>query len=233
MNQITPGGSLEYSQSGSYEWTDPNTGQKHLIPKFTSTQKLSDKGQLAYDANADAQINLANLAKDQSARIGSLLGTPIDLSNESVESRLMELGRSRLDPALERRRESLRTSLSNQGIKLGSEAYDRAMEGAYQGENDAYNELLLKGRGQSIQEALASRNQPINEISALMSGSQVSLPNFNVNQPSPIPTTDYAGLVNQNYNQRLGIWQQQQAQKQATLGGLFGLAAGGLSGGYF
>lgn len=233
VNQVTPDGSLTYSQSGTYKMTDPTTGQTYDVPQFTATQSLSPQGQLIHDADNKASLNMSNLAADQSARLGTLLGTPVDLSNSATEGRLMELGRARLDPALAQRRDALQTQLSNQGIKLGSEAYDRAMQQDTNGANDAYNQLLLSGRGQSVQEALTQRNQPINEITALLSGSQVSQPNFVPTQTGSIPTTDYAGLVNQNYNQKLGIWQQNQAQKQSVMGGLFGLAAGGISGGYF
>lgn len=234
VNRVGADGStLTYGQSGDYRFTDPYTGKTYNLPTFTATEKLSPAAQAAFDANMQAKTNIANIGRDQSARIGSLLGTPVDLSNDAVEGRLMDLGRSRLDPALSRRKEDLRTTLSQQGIKEGSEAFDRAMSRNAESENDAYNQLLLTGRGQAVQEALTTRNQPINEITALLSGSQVSQPNYQVNQPSPIPTTDNAGLINQNYNQRLGIWQQDQAQRQQLMGGLFGLGAGALSGGFF
>jgi hypothetical protein len=59
----------------------------------------------------------------------------------------------------------------------------------------------------------------------LLSGSQVSQPNYvNPNMPT-IPTTDTAGLINQNYNQRLQAWQQNNASTQGLLGGLFSLGA--------
>lgn len=80
---------------------------------------------------------------------------------------------------------------------------------------------------------MTQRNQPLNEISALLSGSQVSQPSFVPTQMPTIPTTDVAGLINENYGQRLNIWQQQQAQRQAQtqgiLGGLFGLGGSILS----
>lgn len=73
-------------------------------------------------------------------------------------------------------------------------------------------------RQQYLSEQYALRNQPINEISALMSGSQVTQPNFvNTNMPS-IPTTDVGGLINQNYQNQLAAYQ----QKQAGWGGLLG-----------
>jgi len=81
-------------------------------------------------------------------------------------------------------------------------------------------------RAQWLQEQYANRNQPLNEISALMSGSQVSQPNF-VNAPSTqIPTTDVAGLINNNFNQQMGVYQQQNQNYNSTIGGILGLGAG-------
>jgi hypothetical protein len=233
VNQVTPDGSLTYSQSGTYKYTDPNTGQVYDVPTYTATQTLSEQQAAIKAQNDRAYLNSATIAADQSARIGSILGQPVNLSNDATEARLMELGSKRLDPMLARRRESLETQLSNQGIKRGSTAFDRAMESDTQGANDAYNQLLLSGRGQAVQETLAERNQPINEITALLSGSQVSQPQFVGTNPAQLANVDVAGLTNQNYNQRLGIWQEQQQRKQGVMGGLFGIASGGLAGGYF
>jgi hypothetical protein len=143
----------------------------------------------------------------------------------------MELGSKRLDPRFDRDRDALSTRLANQGIAPGSEAYNREMEGFGQTRNDAFNQLLLTGRAQSVQEALAQRNQPINEITALLSGSQVSQPQFAGTNMPTIPTTDYAGLVNSNYNQRVAKAQAEGSFTQSLLGGLFG-AAGSLGGAY-
>ena len=85
-------------------------------------------------------------------------------------------------------------------------------------------------RNQYMQEQYARRNQPINEITALPSGSQVSNPNF-INTPGdPIPTTDVAGIINSNFNHQLGIYQQQSQQFNQIVGGIFG-AAGSIGAG--
>lgn len=233
INQVTPDGSLTYRQTGTTRWRDPNTGDYHEIPRYTATQTLSPQQRRLHSISGDAEINMATLARDQSARLGDLLGAPVDINNESTEARLMELGRSRLDPALERRRETLRTTLSNQGIKEGSEAFDRAMARNSESENDAYNQLLLTGRGQAVQEALAERNQPVNEISALMSGSQVSQPQFVSTNPAQIANVDRAGLEHAAYQGELANWQQRQQQRSAAMGGLFGLGARAITGGVF
>ena len=81
---------------------------------------------------------------------------------------------------------------------------------------------------QYLQQQYAQRNQPINEITALLSGSQVQQPNF-LNAPtSQIPTTDIAGLQNQNFNNQMAIYGQQNQQYNALMGGVLGLGAGAL-----
>lgn len=78
-------------------------------------------------------------------------------------------------------------------------------------------------RAQYLNETYAARNQPINEISSLLSGAQVSNPNFVPTQGQQIPNVDYAGLVNQDYQNRLGAYQQKQAGIGSVLGGLAGM----------
>ncbi|WP_210328055.1 tail fiber domain-containing protein [Mesorhizobium caraganae] len=224
VNQNTPDGSLNYSQTGTYSYKDPYTGKSYDIPQFTATQTLSGIGQQTKDQTDQAQLNLGKIANNQSAFLNDYLGKPVDL-NTATEDKIDELGRARLDPQFARQEETMRTNLINRGIREGSPAFTAAMSDFGQNKNDAYNSLYLNGRAQGAQEALAQRNQPLNEISALMSGSQVQQPNFvNTNMPT-IPTTDVAGNINQNYNQRLQAWQQGQAGTNGILGGLFGLGS--------
>lgn len=83
-------------------------------------------------------------------------------------------------------------------------------------------------RNAYMNEQFAQRNQPINEITSLMSGSQVQNPNF-INTPgSQIPTTDIGGLVNQNFQQQMGVYGQQNQNWQSMMGGLLGLGAGAM-----
>jgi hypothetical protein len=152
------------------------------------------------------------------------LDRPVDLNNDATEARLMELGTKRLNPQFARDEDSMRTRLINQGIRQGSDAWNTEMDDFGQRKNDAMNQLLLSGRGQAIQEQLTERNQPLNEITALMSGSQVSQPNF-VNGPqTSVAGTDYAGMVKNNYDAQVAQQQMKNANQQAMMGGLFGLA---------
>ena len=83
-------------------------------------------------------------------------------------------------------------------------------------------------RNQYLQEQYANRNQPINEISSLLSGSQVSQPNFINSAGSQIPTTDIAGITQQNFANQMGIYNAQNQNYNSLMGGLLGLGAGAI-----
>jgi len=83
-------------------------------------------------------------------------------------------------------------------------------------------------RGQSLSEMFAMRNQPINEISALMAGGQVSQPNFQSGVGvNPMPTTDNASIIGNFDDQRLRSWQETQGARGSMLSGIGGMFAGG------
>lgn len=230
VNQVGPEGSKTYSQSGTYKFTDPYTNQTYDIPNYTQTTSLSPEQQKLYDLNNQTQQNLGNIGVQQSDKIGSLLNTPFDpaTANKAVEDKIYALGSARLDPRFARESDALNTQLANQGIQPGSAAWKAQMEQFGQTKNDAYNQLSLNGNQQAFQQAQATRNQPINEVTALMSGSQVSQPNFGATPQTTIPTTDNAGLINQSFNQQQQQYQMQTQQQNAIFGGLMGLGAAGV-----
>lgn len=225
MNEIGPDGTKTFEQTGETSFTDAY-GETYDIPRFTVTQTLSDAQQAIKDQNDAASLNLAGLGNDLSGTLGDQLTGNFSLGNEATEARLFELGSQRLNPLFEQRDEELRTRLSNQGIQAGTEAYDREMGLLGQQENDAMNQLLLTGRGQASQELLAEDNQRINQISALMSGGQVSQPDFMTGSGiAGINTTDNASIIANSDNAAMNAWQQNQAATGSLLGGLGGLFA--------
>ena len=227
-NQVTPDGSLTYNQSGTNSFTGAD-GKTYSVPQFTATQTLSPEQQALKALTDKTKANIGQIGVDQSAKIGGILGTNLKLGNEATEARLMELGSARLTPQFARDEESLRTRLANSGIRAGSDAWNAEMQRFGQTKNDATNQLLLSGRGQANAELMAERNAPINEISALMSGSQVSNPNFTSTPQANVGGVDYAGMVANNYNAQNQQYQAQVGQQNAMMGGMFGL--GGTLGG--
>ena len=241
-NEYTPDGSKTFDQTGSYSYSDPYTGQSYTVPRFTMNQTLSPQQQAIKGQQDAASMNLATLGNNLSGSLGKQLTGNFDLGDfkldtEAVEGRLFDLGSKRLDPMLARRSEELRTRLANQGIKAGSDAYGQEMATFDQGANDAYNQLLLTGRGQAAQEMLSERglqtqerltedNQRINQISALLNGGQVSMPNFLTNNSvSPIPTTDNASIIANYDQQKLEAAKASGAGLGSILSGVGGLFA--------
>lgn len=217
VDQQTPWGSLSHQQTGTQTIIGAD-GKPLTVPQYTATTTLSPEQQAIFNESQAAQANLAGLASEQSSFMREYLGEPFEFDNQSAADWAYDLGASRLDPRFAQAREAERARLLNSGIREGSAAWDAAMGRVGQDENDAYNQLMLQGRGQAFQEALAGRNQPINELTALLSGSQVSMPNF-INTPQVgVGGVDYTGLVNQKY-------QSEMASHQAGMGGLFGLGS--------
>lgn len=225
VNQVGPDGTITWDVIGSNSVLDPLSGDMIDLPKWQQTTTLSPEGLALKGVNDASKMNLATLARDQSAKLNDLLGTPVETSNEAVESRLFDLGRKRLDPLFADKRSQLESSLANKGITMGSAGYDTAMRQFGQQENDAYDNLLLTGHGQAMEEMFAGRNQPINEITALMSGSQVNQPQFGATNQYGIPTTDFAGIQAAHDANELQAWQAEMAQRQAMMGGLFSLGS--------
>jgi hypothetical protein len=220
-DQVTPQGTLKYDQTGNSTFTGAD-GKTYTVPKFTATTTLSPTEQALFDLANKTKTNLGQIGVDQSSKIGSLLGTNLDL-NTATEGKIDALGAARLDPQFAKSEDALRTRLANQGIQPGSAAWNAEMTQFGQGKNDAYNQLYLTGRGQGAQEALTERNQPINEITALMSGSQVSNPAFASTPQTNVAGVDYTGMVNNNYNAANQQYQAQLGQQNAAMGGMFGL----------
>lgn len=219
VTQDNPWGSVEYEQIGT--WEDGT-------PRYKQTTSLSDAQQGIFDQTQAAQSNLAGIAETQSGFLGEYLNDPFQFDNQAAEDWAFDLGSRRIQPQQQAAQEATLTRLRNSGIMPGSAAYNAEMERMTNAQNDQWNQLALNGRGMAFQEAMATRNQPINEITALMSGSQVSNP-AQMSNPAPqssVAGVDLAGLVNQNYQQKL-------AQAQGTWGGIGGLFGTALSGGLF
>lgn len=209
VTQDNPWGSVAYEQTGT--WEDGT-------PRFTQTTTLSDAQQGIFDKTQAAQDNLAGIAESQSGFLGEYLNDPFQFDNQAAEDWAFDLGSRRIQPQQAAAQEATLARLANSGIRPGSAAYDAEMTRLSNAQNDQWNQLALNGRGMAFQEAMATRNQPINEITALMSGSQVSNP-AQMSNPAPqsnVAGVDLAGMVQNKYNADL-------AQAQGTWGGIGGL----------
>ena len=161
---------------------------------------------------------------------------------------------SRLEPTLQRRSNALQQSLANQGLVSGGEAYGNAMRDESQSQNDLLTQAALQGIGldtgaraqgfneltaeqsaenaarqQELLRQLSLRGQPLNEITGLMSGSQIQLPqfqSFSGQQVQAAPLFAAAQAQAQNDMQNYGV---AQSGKNAMISGLYGALGMGAS----
>jgi len=219
VNQQGPYGSLNYAQTGTNKFKNAQ-GQWVETPAYTATTTLSPEQQAILNQTQAANLNLGTIANERSSFLKDYLAQPFNV-NAATEAKINELGSARLDPRFAKQQDQMRTQLISSGIRPGTAAYTAAMNDFEQSRNDAYNQLALTGRQQAFNEASYERAQPLNEISALLSGSQVTQPTFQSTPQASVGGVDYTGLVQNKYNADV-------QQSQAKMGGLFGLLSGGI-----
>ena len=220
--QVNPWGTVATDVTGNNTFVD-SQGKTITVPKFTQTTTLSPEQQAIFNQSQAAEGNLAGIANEQSAFLKDYLNKPFEFNNSDAEKWAFDLASPRIRQGQMQAEDTLRSTLANKGIREGSAAWNAEMSRMTNANTDQMNQLALTGRGQAFSEAMASRNQPINEITALLSGSQVSNP---AQMSGAMPQTgvagvDYTGLVRDKF-------QADTAAYQNKMGGLFGLASAGI-----
>jgi hypothetical protein len=259
MNQNTPAGSVTYNpveggrtQEISRPWGVDNFRLTEEPVEFESNVTLSPQQQRLWDLQENVGIGLGELGERQLGQIGTELESPLDFSGLGDVPGMGQQGRSaledalfsRIEPSITRDREALEARLVNQGHARGSEGFRGAFKDFEQGVGDTRTSVAiqagaeqsrqLQARQQAIQEMLTRRSVPINEITALTQGGQVTLPT-QVGAQGPqtgIAPTDVTGA----YAMQQQAAAQRAQQQQGLYGGMMGLggmlgAAGIMSGG--
>jgi hypothetical protein len=232
VNQVTPYGRLDYSITGE----DP-----YGNPTWTATQSLSPVQQQLLDYQNQSSLGLGQLAGKGLGYVENMLDTPFDTSklpttgfnpSQSYQDAYMQ----RLAPQIQQGREALSVDLANRGIPIGSEAYKRAMQSQSQRENDLLLGATTQGFGvgqqarqQGLQEQAYLRNEPLNTLNAVRTGSQVQGPTF-VNSANQANTAgaDILGATQMGYNAQMGAANAQNAANNAMTQGLFSLGGAGI-----
>jgi len=153
----------------------------------------------------------------------------------------------RMNPDLDAQQASLDTKLANQGVTQGSEAWGIGQRQFAKQRNDAgigaqlagaqlqqqmFQQALaganLKntGRQQQLTERTALRQIPLNELSALRSGAQVTNPTFNTpGQQGQTSGPDLMGASQAQYGAQVGQVNAQNAQTASTNNAALGTVA--------
>ena len=159
-----------------------------------------------------------------------------EAASNPLTNSLFQQAKGLLDPYFADQERSLNQDLANRGLPVGGEASNRALTRFDQSRNDAYTRaaydsimpsidlgfrnagLQNQGRQQGIAERQALRGNQYQELGAILGGAPVQTPQFS--PPSPV---DVVGPQSAAYQGQLSAYNNAQANRQATFGGLMGL----------
>jgi hypothetical protein len=214
----------------------------------TVTQEFSPEQQGLYDTNLITQQNLGLLGNTGSSALQDVIGKNLDYSSvtaqpgnyDDTRQSVIDAMMGRYDITAGQNEEQKNADLVARGIGSGTEAYGREMDRIDRARND-YRAVAEQAAGpevsrafsqdselrrQQIAEMLAGRQTPLNEITALMSGSQVSNPFSQASvynggsAVAPTPVLQGTQLQGQaamdQYNAQAGMWGN-------AMSGLFGM----------
>lgn len=239
VNQVTPYGNLNYTQSGTDQYGNPT---------YTATQVLSPEQQELYGKNtalssgmlSGAQAGLSNYMDVMENPTVDLEGLPSTGINpgETYSDAIMR----RLQPQIEQERNSFETSLVNKGIAPGTEAYMNAKRTFDQAQNDKMTSAVVGGMGVGMQanqqrfgQEAYNLTSPLNIINSMRTGNQVTNPSYvNPAQQAGYTAPDLTGAASNQFNTGLGVANANAARRSNFMGGLMGLggyAIGGPIGG--
>jgi hypothetical protein len=233
-----------YRQTG-----DPDIG--------TVTQTLSPAEQAIYDKDVVSRTNLGDLSIQGSEALKGVVGKELDLSGApsvgdgaQTRQKVYDALMGRVNEDTANQRDQRNSDLIAAGIRPGSKAYDDAQNLISRQFNDARGVAEVnagnaanqqfgmdtQNRQRYISELLAQRQTPLNEINALMSGSQVNNPfagGLGYQAGNNVQAAPIFGAAQAQGQADINAFNARQAGSNSMMGGLFSLGAGALSGGYF
>lgn len=233
VNQNTPFGGLQYSQTGTDQYGNPT---------YTATQTLSPEQQQIYNKQSSLTSGILGAAQGGLGNVAnSLLQGGVDQSKlastginpgETYSDAIMR----RLEPQMQQEKGQFDAQMANQGIAPGTEAYANAKRQFDQTQNDKLTSAVVGGfqtglaaNQQGFNQAQSNLNMPINMINSLRTGSGVTNPNY-VNSASmgQVAGPDYLNAGTQGYNAAMNNYNAQMANNNNFMGGLLGIGSAAL-----
>ncbi len=218
----------------------------------TVVQKLSPEQQALYDQQVKTQGLLGGLGEQGAKSLQGIVGTSVDFSGapqtgnyDDTRKKVIDAYMGRANEDYAKQSDTARSNLIAAGIRPGTKAYADNQQMIERSKNDAYQQAEIQGgnaasqaytmdadrRRQAISEQLAQRQTPLNEINALLSGSQVSNPFAIPTAQGQVPQAAPL-FAAQNAAGQYGtdVYNQQAAQAGNLQSGLFGLGGSALMG---
>lgn len=204
VNQVTPYGNLTYTPGtpgtpGSaaqdlFMGSDPNGMPiyKHIDAvaptagtPWTSQITLTPQAQHALDSQLGLSAGMGDLATGYLPNVQNQLSKPFDMSSvQDISDQAYGAQTARLDPQWQQNQQQFDAKMADQGIPVGSEAYDNANREFQQSKNDAYSQARLTSdqlMPQTYQLARSAYTQPLDILNSIRSGAQVQNPQFSAN----------------------------------------------------
>ena len=253
-NTYTPYGTQLVSYDGdipTIRQTLTPTAQKTLEAQQgveLSLANLGSKGAQTASGVLDKPFSFGGPDVQTSLDLSGIAKMPVNAGMTGQEAIM-----SRLNPSLARQRTTTETNLINQGLRPGSEAYDNAIRSLGEQETDARTQAVLQGlnldiganqqgfgqqleagkfgntaQQQALAEAIQLRQLPLNEITALMSGSQIQNPQFGAYSGATVNAAPiFAGAQAQGQFDA-NTYNQQVSQANAQTAGMYSLGGAAL-----
>ena len=191
----------------------------------------------AQGINLDAMMNQQGF---QQAQAQGQFGNEAQLAQFNAAMQNTGLGNQAIQQNYENQLSQFGAGLQNAGLNNAAIQQNYQNQLASQTAQNAaiaqnYNQQLglaqfgNEAQGQSLSQQLAIRNQPLNEISGLMSGSQIQMPQFQGYQGANIAAAPVYQGVQDTFQGQMDQYGIRQAAKNATTQGLMSL--GGSLGG--
>lgn len=233
VNQNTPFGGLQYSQTGTDQWGNPT---------YTATQTMSPEQQQLYEQQTGLQSGILGAAQGGLANINrSIAQGGVDTSQlaqtginpgETYSDAIMR----RLQPQMQMEKGQFDAQMANQGIAPGTEAYTNAKRSFDQAQNDKLTSAVVGGfntglaaNQQGFNQAQTNLLNPLNMFNSLKTGNMLTNPTYaNSANMGQVAGPDYLGAGSQQYNAAMNNYNAQAAQNQGFLGGLMGLGGAAL-----
>lgn len=123
------------------------------------------------------------------------------------------------------------TQMGNQALAQNQQAAMAQNQAQNQAQGQQYNQALQSGQfgntaqQQAMMQQLYQRNLPLNEITALMSGSQIQNPQFQQYQGQNVAPPPLMNATGQQAQYNQGLYNSQVGQNNAMTSGLFSLGA--------
>lgn len=233
---------------GTQRYRDPKNPRKD---RPTLVQRFGPEQQGLFDQNMRLKGLLGGLGLQGARNLKGVIGKKLDLSGapdapgsyDETRQRVIDAMMSRTNEDYAKSTDTANSDLIAAGISPGTKAYGDKMQMIERSRNDARQQAEIAGgnaasqaygmdaqsRKDSIAEILAQRQMPLNEISALMSGSQVSNPFSSPGySPTQVGQTPVFGGAQAQYGANADSFNAQAANAARMQQGAVTLGAAGL-----